>query len=236
VNKIIFTLEPAYPISELYYPIPASKAVPDWYKTMPSSYSDETERLKFDSSTMKRCMPVFDALNIGYLILNYVDIQIEYDSENDKQLFYWAGDNYKDVVTFHPSFQTDGYKNTQPSPHGAAKFLNPWGIKTPKGYSCLFTSPIHREDSGIKILEGVVDTDVYNVPVQFPFIVDKTFTGLIPAGTPLVQVIPFKRDEFEMSIEKPKELPSAISQQRLKLRSTYLRGYRDKFRQSKRYK
>ena len=236
MKKITFCLEPLSPVSELYYPVPASKTIPDWYKKMPTSYSDETPRLKFDSSTVKRCMPVFDALNMGYLLLNYVDIQIEYNSEKDEQLFYWAGDNYKDIITFHPSFQTDGYKNTQPAPYGAPKLLNPWGIKTSKGYSCFFTSPIHREDIGIKILEGVVDTDVYNVPVQFPFVVDKKFTGLIPAGTPMVQVIPFKRDEFEMSIENPKELPSKISEQRMKLRSTYLGGYRNQFRQSKRYK
>ena len=60
---------------------------------------------------------------------------------------------------------------------------------------------MHRE-SLFTILEGIVDTDKYWNPVFFPFVMkDKTWEGRIPKGTPMCQVIPFKRDEWKMNLK-----------------------------------
>jgi hypothetical protein len=39
------------------------------------------------------------------------------------------------------------------------------------------------------------------VPVNFPFFIRKDFEGIIPAGTPIAQAIPFKRTDWEMSVD-----------------------------------
>jgi hypothetical protein len=45
-------------------------------------------------------------------------------------------------------------------------------------------------------MEGVVDTDTFPLSINFPFFLRSDFSGTIPHGTPIAQVIPFKRDNF----------------------------------------
>jgi hypothetical protein len=232
-QEIVFTLQYGdEAIPEEYYPIPAEKNIPKWYKNMSSYYSKGNGKEKRETETLKRCMPVFDSFTAGYLLLTHTDITISYDENKVMQVF-WANDTL-DAVTFHGAHQLVGYRGFD-LPMGAPKLRNPWGIKTPKGYSCYFMPPVHREKTGIRILEGYVDTDTYTNTVQFPFLVDEGFTGDIPAGTPFAQVIPFKRDNFKMRIGGPKDRIKISLDYRL-VRSTWIGAYRNLFRQEKNYK
>jgi hypothetical protein len=81
------------------------------------------------------------------------------------------------------------------------KFINPWVVETAPGYSCLFTSPLNHLETRFKLLDGVVETDTYYNSVNFPFV----WTGgdgdfFIPKGTPLVQVIPYRRETFSLEV------------------------------------
>ena len=111
--------------------------------------------------------------------------------------------------------------------------MNPWAIKTPKGYSTLFTQPMHRE-SVFTILPGVVDTDTYTAPVNFPMVInDPNFEGLIPKGSPIVQVIPFKRDKWESTFSKDVESVNKVSAY---LNSQFFDRYKRMFWSRKEYK
>ena len=71
---------------------------------------------------------------------------------------------------------------------------------------------MHNQNDRFVILEGVVDTDNYYTAVNFPFVLktpDKEF--MIPAGTPIAQVIPFKRDKWESSFSSDKESANGIN-------------------------
>jgi hypothetical protein len=232
-QKIVFTLDFGSEwIPKEYYPVPGIKAVPEWYKDMETSYAKnkiDTHEVK-QSHTIKRCMPVLDAITAGYILKLHTDLFVK---NTDGVLeFEWANDTH-DTITFHSAFQLINYRNLN-LPNGAPKLRNPWGIKTPKNYSCLFVPPLHRPASGIRILEGYVDTDLYTNSVQLPFLVDEGFTGTIPAGTPIAQVIPFKRDSFRMEFGGINERVENEGVHKL-LRSTWINGYRHKFRASKDY-
>jgi hypothetical protein len=232
-QKIVFTLDFGSEwIPKEYYPVPGVKAVPKWYKKMETSFTDnKTDEKKVrETQTIKRCMPVLDVITAGYVIKTHTDLYVK--NEEGVIGFEWANDT-QDTITFHPAYQLVNYKQLD-LPHGAPKIRNPWGIKTPKGYSCLFISPPHRPASGVRILEGIVDTDRYTNSVQFPFLVDEGFTGVIPAGTPIAQVIPFKRNSFRMEIGDNKQRFENDGVSRL-LRSTWINGYRNKFRAHKDY-
>jgi hypothetical protein len=99
----------------------------------------------------------------------------------------------------------------------------------------LFITPIHR-DLPFTILPGIVDTDKYNAPVNFPFILnDMKFTGLIPAGTPIAQVIPFKRENWKMSFGSNKEIEKVTRIDKL-LNLKFFDVYRNTFWSSKEFK
>jgi hypothetical protein len=182
-------------------PIPASKKIPEWYKSLPRYIGGE-KKVNVDSSatsgTIKTCMPVLDVITSGYLILSSADVFIQ---KNEQGRFYHWSDY--DLIKFHGQEQVTGYPKLKKKMglESVPKFTNHWIVQTPKGYSCLFITPFHH-DLPFTILPGIVDTDTYFNAVNFPFLPDPDFEGLIPKGTPIAQIIPFKRDNWEMSFEK----------------------------------
>jgi hypothetical protein len=71
-----------------------------------------------------------------------------------------------------------------------------WGLVVPEGYSCLYMTPMNRFDLPFLNTTGVVDNDKVNLSGSFPFFVIKDWEGTIPAGTPYMQVLPFKRENW----------------------------------------
>ena len=191
MKNIIFSTN--LDIEKEYYPKPASKFIPEWYKNIESYLNGKKEPggQGGTSATVKKCMPVFDAITAGYIIPSPADIYI---SVKDGEPYYeWS--NFG-LIQFHPVEQASSH----PAQNGHAypKWMNPWAIKTPPGYSLLFIQPLHRE-SVFTILPGIVDTDSYSAQVNFPFVLNNPkFEGVIPAGTPLAQVIPIKREVWHM--------------------------------------
>jgi hypothetical protein len=234
-------------ISDEYTPKPASKFLPDWYKDMESYIGGVKSPLGLGQSTtatMKRCMPIFDAMTSGYIIPTYVDLFItqkqELDSETNEptgKAVPWYEWPLLEPLNFHEPFQTPNHylREGLSSQAQWPKWMNPWAIKTPPGYSCLFLSPLHR-DSPFSILSGVVDTDHYTGAVNFPFILnDWNFKGLIPSGTPMAQVIPFKRESWNMQFGQEEDFQKQNKDIR-NVRTRFFDGYKSQYRQTKEYK
>lgn len=179
-------------------PIPSIKNLPNWYKQKsPHINGEKKDRFTADgdiNATIKRCNPVGDAFNMGYFILLDNAINVTKDKEGNQYL-EWArgGENF---ISTHSEAQIDPTIVPTGFSKRAYKFANPFGIKTPKGYSTLFTHPLNRPELPFYTLQGVVDTDTYNNAVNFPFFIKADFEGIIDAGTPIVQVIPVKRDSW----------------------------------------
>ena len=173
------------------HPCPASRFIPEEYKKLKRFTEDNLHH-----PTLKTCMPFLDSLTAGYIISFDQDYLVD-PVENDFS-----------VVPANRELQNFGYHNKTQLPkewhkktgENAGKFHNKWLIRTPPGYSCLFTQPMNRYgEDRFKIIDGIVDTDTYINTINFPFILnkrDKQF--LIKKGEPMVQVIPFKRESWKM--------------------------------------
>ncbi len=99
----------------------------------------------------------------------------------------------------------------------------------------MFVPPMHRE-SLFTILPGIVDTDDYYSPVNFPFVVnDPEFEGMIPKGTPIAQVIPFKRESWTMQFGGEKEIKEE-SKNIKTLETKFFDRYKNMFWHRKEYK
>jgi hypothetical protein len=234
--KIIFTNTINY---EVEPPEPSFKYVPEWYKKIESYRNgSRVPSENFNSTaTIKKCMPVFDAIAAGYIITSPADIYVSLEDivlPNGKtksvQRYAWSN---ADLITFHPIEQALNH----PMQNGLdyPKFMNPWAIKTPKGYSTLFVQPFHRE-SVFTIMPGIVDTDKYFGTINFPFVMnDTSFVGFIPKGTPLAQVIPFKRESWVKKIGDINFKNMAINHLQ-QVRSTFHDFYKNNFYSKKNYK
>lgn len=216
MKNITFTSR--YDVQEEFYPRPASQDLPEWYVKMQAyggfgSQRDQeiTEKrvirgVNDPNGTIKKCVPVLDAITAGYILVTPADIWVEMPENEHDQIFSARG-----------FFKVTGHANGQAKHHPSVvqnkdipKISNPWMIKTPPGYSVLITAPMHNPNGYFTCLPGVVDTDTYMQEINLPFILDDPkFTGLIPAGTPMAQVIPFKRDTWEMKIGGEAEIKEA---------------------------
>lgn len=230
--------------TDLFPPEPAYKNVPQWYKDL-NSYIGEEKKPSGEgktTATIKRCMPVFDSISSGYIIKSQIDVFVsqkslknvlsDEDSTTTQPWYEWP---ILEPLGFHPIEQAPNHPNNNGHMFTYPKWNNPWSIKTPPGYSVLFVQPFHRE-SVFTILPGVVDTDKHISPVNFPFVLnDIKFEGLIPAGTPIAQVIPFKRDPWVMEIGSQKDFEEQ-HKATTKLRTRFFDSYKNQFRQNKEYK
>lgn len=212
---------------ELLKPIPALKNLPDWYKDK-SPFTDGKKQKVFPDSTknitVKWCNPFGDALGTGYFLLLENDVQVT--KEDGGHSFVWlrGGDNFigdHSKTQISPDLIPKGYSD-QPW-----KFLNFWGIETPPGYSTLFTHPMNRSELPFLTLSGVVDTDDYNQPVNFPFVIREDFEGILEAGTPIAQVVPFRRESWKATFEEfdPAKTASIQSKFGRKITRPYKLGY-----------
>jgi hypothetical protein len=227
--EIVFT-ETLGIVAQEYYPKPAEKTIPEWYQKITRGYPQGaklTEAQMRTNGTIKRCMPVFDSMTAGYLLYTHADV---YVTQKDNLPYYeWVTD---DLIKFHAIEQAPNHPTANGAPY--PKWINPFSIQTPKGYSVLITAPKHRE-SVFTILDAIVDTDTYFNCINFPFVLnDVKFQGYIPAGTPLAQVIPFKRESWKMKIGSEKELKQHNNAKNL-LHSRFLGVYKNKFRAKKEF-
>jgi hypothetical protein len=225
-------------IPDDHCPVPASKEIPDWYKNSNSYINDlkvpvAGREPNTTTATIKKCMPVFDVISSGYIIKSPADVYVIQRKNEDGSTYPWFEWANFNLIEFHGNIQAELHPAL--NNFSVPKWVNAWGIKTPKGYSVLFTQPMHR-DLPFTILPGVVDTDTYNLPVSFPFTLnDINFEGLIPAGTPIAQVIPFKRENWKMELGSEKDAQEMKKQDK-RLRSKFYDSYKTYFRQNKEYK
>lgn len=232
-NKIIFT-DMEHPEGVLEKPKPASEYIPEWYKES-KPYLDPSGKKAppADGSplaTVKRCMPLWDMMTAGYIITSPYDIYIRQTPTGPE--FQWGN---IPAIAFqsmgqaqkHPYFRDINY---------AIRINHPWSIKTPKGWSVLVMEPQHQEPGPLICSSGIVDTDEFSLPMNiFIKLRDHKFEGMIPAGTPLVQVIPFKRESWESELGGQKEVAKAHSDLR-KFMTVFFDAYKKFWWKRKEYK
>ena len=194
-NIIKFHLVQDFPDTLVLPPLPSKKLIPEWFKKIPPYNEDDW--------TVKKCVPFIDAMGAGYTILSHIDIVL-YQTP-DKEVRIWhSDDKMKELYQRWPPIETHPAKQFPNSPmtgYSMIKYMSPWIIETPPEYSTLFLPPHNRLDLPIVPVVGLVDTDSYFNQVNIPFIHTHMEPDekkhLIPAGTPMCQIIPFRREEWK---------------------------------------
>ena len=171
-------------------PVPATKMVPDWFKGTPPLGGP------IDSMpTIKKCPPFLDAITSGYIINFSGVLDIKHVGKQQVTKNGPGG-------LFMSSHAVGQFDKSPWKDSPVLKFGSPWIIETPPGWSCFFTHPFNLPTTHYQTLSGIVDTDSYRVPINFPLIlnipVGETFT--FDPTIPMVQVIPFKRQTWEMEV------------------------------------
>ena len=231
------------------YPTPIKLNIPEWYKNLSHSILNRS---------IKGCMPFLDTLTSGYLLKMPQDFYVRHNVDNKNE----KGEDFKDsfqtfglhempqllnakLVNLNSGIDVHSLKQVEGSPFIEKnknlpfyKISNPWKIKTPKGYSCLFVPPLNNSDDRFSIIPGIVDTDTFPNEINFPIVIngDKypILETTIKKGTPYVQIIPFKRDSWKMTLKPRKQ--KEIQNSRLFYGLKVLNIYKDKYWNKKSWK
>ncbi len=197
VERIEFSLVPLW--DERYAdvfprPYPALKEIPDWYRAVPEDQAPEPKR------SVKHCMPFLEAMTCGYILPLAADIELTLDPAG---VLHCQSQRVEILDVHNPvQFQGAPFQNFP-----VVKITNPWLMRTPPGYSTLFVPLLNRFGMPLVPLAGVVETDLFYREVNFPALLTLRRGGKLslPAGTPLVQAIPIKRDDFQSEMTLPEK-------------------------------
>jgi len=239
MNKIKFIANERS-AEDTFPPVPIKKVIPDWYKNLGRYQLDK--KLSYDArflidndyptvpQTAKGCIPMRDYLMSGYVIRAQADVLVKQEGGDlitGCTRWAWFSRNQSLLSMNYHNFDQlpvplNGKKNSY------IKFKTPWGIQTPKGYSCLLYQPELFFETRFKLFPAIVDTDTYNFTVEFPGLIttaDESF--LIEAGTPLIAVFPFKREGWKME--------TSYNEQSSFASSMFLNWYKKLFHSRKSY-
>jgi len=227
------------------HPVPIKKVVPNWYKEL-TNYIYSSDKLHM---TVKQCQPVLDSVTMGYAILSPIDFMFVKTKDSKNNFKLEVIPSRKDEGLGKMNIGIQGHANEQinksmvyPNEIPAAlKFLNPWFIQTPPGYSCLFTSPFNTEKRDFRLVTGIVDTDTFEYYVNFPFFVtdwdlSKGQKKILKKGEPICLVFPFKRDNWKMNVVKDDNLMDKLQLFNFKTISSSFNAYKNKIWKKKNYK
>lgn len=162
--------------------------IPDWYKDATPNFNNDFAI----EHSLKRCMPFIDSLTTGYMVTLPFDLYVKYNS--GMPMVRAKEEKYSPKIR-------PNVGNPSLVPTGFAPYEFIWNMhvsfEVPKGYSMLLTHPLNRNDLPFLTVSGIIDGGftVYH-DGNFPFYVKQGFEGLIPQGTPIAQIIPFRQESW----------------------------------------
>lgn len=198
-NKHSFKFIPDSKDIELTVPVlkPAKHYYPNWLKEFPNTAINESG-VKVGTAT--QCMPFTDSFITGYIQELICDVEIlnlgKSKTNEDILSYRWAGS----IRPIKSRSEENGSPNLFPKFTGYYRcdlqWLSHWEPHTPKGYSTFYSHPFNRPDLPFYTMNGIIDTDNWPLSGPIPFLVKEGFEGVIPAGTPIYQILFFKREHW----------------------------------------
>jgi hypothetical protein len=235
-NSIEFIAIDKYAFEVCPKPFPASQAIPQWWKDA-SPYIksvDNPDGKKIivnnyeSNASFKKCTPMLDMLSSGYVVPLWADIQVTI-KDNSPQLSWRVHRQVFDVHDGQSVEVPDGYQKKQ------FKFLNQWIPKLPSGFSLLVMPCPGYPNNPFRPISAIIDYDKTTHPLYPPMYLKDDFEGILEKGTPMFQIIPFKRNNWKSSFSFLEDGQLSINEDR-DVKATIINNYVKNFWEKKTYK
>lgn len=189
-------------------PKPGKTQIPRWFSSADKYWKEpgqkETLTHEWGAKILgfKSCPALLDLFLDAYYLVTPCDI-LFYKDPQSGFLMAKTEDGYEDFIGYRDPME--GFANPYGySPYHFHWYPN-WGVKLEKGYSAIFMSPVNRYDLPFISTAGIIDSDMLDTPGLIPFFLRDDFSGILPAGTPYIQIFPFKRESWKMEVEYPSQ-------------------------------
>jgi hypothetical protein len=193
-------------------PEPIIKTIPDWFRKADRFAINPQNNKPWINPqdggkipTWKACPAIFDVMGTGYALKTPCDIEFFLDA-NEKISVKVLDPMYQDFVS--PRLPLPQFHHPEGYYEDHFAWWADWGIEAPDGYSILYSHPFNRFELPFLSTSGIIDNDKVNLLGTMPFFIRKGWVGVLPAGTTYMQMLPFKRDDWEseIQIENPNKL------------------------------
>jgi hypothetical protein len=190
------------------------KNQPEWLKNQ-RTYEDSKDKFL-------NCPGMADYMKTGYIIPAWETIKIKANAAGTVVLIDGSGPSI--VSPMSPKL-VDGLTTIDPSvKFRVTKIATPWAIFAKAGYSAYLLPAIYHSPflKNLHVYSGIVDYDKFTV-CNFIFSAVTACEIEIPVGTPLLQIIPFKRETITaVSMQATEsDMGKANFQFPVKIRSAY---------------
>lgn len=206
--------------------------MPDWYKRAELTFKKKEQSVEIEVGGLRTCLPFLDAMTAGFCLVTPVDIEFSLDKDGNLRASWDKSLGYEPL-----NFRDYASGRTLPRPVGFSDvhyaWASQWGWQVPKGYSVLVTHPLNRFDLPFQTTSGIADSDMIKTHGNIPFFLKEGFIGVIPAGTPIAQLIPIKRHKWVHVLNYVKVNKTKKESEIIGSTDHY---YRDNLRQKKEYK
>jgi hypothetical protein len=164
-------------------PFRNSAGWPDWFK-----------KAGKNSVAVARCKGIQDYLSLGITVPLWGDVKIHPTEGGGTAVAmadsFFSAEQFDAEMTKGCPFMED-----RPVEHaGCPDLRSPFLYKTAPGYSLLCLPVLYEPDPRYQVLPSVINTDYFHrVNVALKVLSDEEF--IIPTGTPICHLIPFKRND-----------------------------------------
>lgn len=218
-------------------PEPSKSVVPKWFASSDKLWKDEfgneiLNHIGEPTLSFKNCPALLDIFTAGYMLRTPCDIEF-YKEDGVSKLK--IDPNYADFCA--PRDPMPDFEVSSEYQQSHFHWYPNWGVGLPSGYSAIYTSPLNRFDLPFTTVSGIIDSDQMDTPGLIPFFLKSDFEGVLKAGTPYMQVLPFKREDWKMDkvYYTYDQIFDRHEQQAQTFRVPGGKAYKNKFWQKKRY-
>jgi len=210
MKRVVFNLDPNSDPRIILPPQPSSQFVPEWYRQGERFINKEDGSLNIPDPSLragglKSCNPFLDSIIAGYIQPLSCAIEIlKNDGSSNLEWRYVELDangeyvQVEDIGLIEERSGTIGH--TVPRPHGHAQnhmvWSGHWGWKLPRGYSMIITHPMNQFQLPFTTSSGFMESDRFIAGGRIPWYIKEGWTGIIPKGTAMYQIIPVKRKKW----------------------------------------
>jgi len=182
--------------------LPASKAMPEWFKQVPPNKNNLTYEIQEYKGSVKTCPGLVDYFTRGYVMTMWCDLKIEVTQNG----WRYRTPNKEFTIEHHTNEQYINFlpENAKKDNKIILKAVAPWKCKLSKGYSLQQTPLYYHFNEVFSTIPGILDCDIYHT-LNIHLAIKEYGEFFIPKGTPLVHYIPFKREDFDFKIIKNDE-------------------------------
>lgn len=214
------------------HPKPTKMQIPDWFKDISAhdfiKTLDNGEVTDFpETKTVRSCPSFPDYFSQGYVIPMWTDVVIRHDEETKSWSYLTPSKDFTVSAHTHDQFLSHVDANfLGRKTEFIFKFISPWTLRTPSGYSVLQLPMFYHFNDNFSVLPGIVDTDTSHEINQQVAYHGGGKDILIPRGTPIAQYIPFKRQRYSMTVSfEDESMEEAMAKNRLLMSTKFTGAY-----------